>query len=288
MRRVLSSSMVVALLGSAVAQQPQVGARPGPEKLVRAGTMLGAKVMWHPPADGRSAPQPSPSRSEGAARAETAVPRSASEEMLATVANLVVDTVAGNVTMLTLSNGIVLPLGSSHMGTLHPVVWDAAESRFEVVSNAQPRPAPPGGAPTDSGSGTSGREPVTRMLMVDELRNHDVHVEGAEEPFGTLVDVYVRADTGDAEFVTVNRGGILGVGGTTRVVPFDRLHVDVTPERALRIEVGVTAQRLEQAPVLDKSEDIDSPQLQQRARQLFGTAEPSAESDAGDHAPRLR
>lgn len=84
-------------------------------------------------------------------------------------------------------------------------------------------------------------------FRIDELTGSDVR-NLEDERLGTVSDVLIDPDSGDASYVLVARGGFLGIGEEHVAVPWDQLRA--TPGLEL-VVIDSTSAELEEAPTVD-------------------------------------
>jgi sporulation protein YlmC with PRC-barrel domain len=74
-------------------------------------------------------------------------------------------------------------------------------------------------------------------------------VNAAGESLGSIEEIMLHTETGDAAYAVLSFGGFLGIGDKLFAVPWEAMTVDTATER---IVLDVDRERLENAPGFDK------------------------------------
>jgi sporulation protein YlmC with PRC-barrel domain len=86
------------------------------------------------------------------------------------------------------------------------------------------------------------------VLSAGSLKGTKV-VNSAGEDLGSIEEIMLHTDTGDAAYAVLSFGGFLGIGDKLFAVPWRAMTVDTAHER---IVLDVPRERLENAPGFDK------------------------------------
>jgi hypothetical protein len=253
------------ICGQGFAQQkdpanPAVGAVNSPY-YVKASEIIGAKVYWPGvPDKGQSA--------------------------LGEVKDLIVDTGRsfGHGVFAVLSDGEIYTLGTDPLQGVCCLRWDEGAKRFVTEDPAlrdtaaasadkmeRRAAARPDAEPANA---TDTRRVPSRLVMHSGIKGIKVVPQGAQDSFGKLDDLWIDVRRGCVGFMTVSSGGVLGVGDTTRLVPWQVASLERSLDRKEnRLDVRATKESLEAAPKVESKTDINEPTLRANACKHFNCDE---------------
>jgi sporulation protein YlmC with PRC-barrel domain len=99
----------------------------------------------------------------------------------------------------------------------------------------------------------------------------DANVKGTTgEDLGSIDDIIISQD-GQAEYIVLSRGGVLGIGGDLVPVPFDVAQPTKGPEGD--ITLNIDQQTLDQAPTVAENQLEDTAMWEQEVRGYFGDSQ---------------
>lgn len=114
----------------------------------------------------------------------------------------------------------------------------------------------------------------SRLVMLSGIKSIKVMPQSSQDGFGKLDDLWVDVRNGTIGFLTVSSGGVLGVGDTTRVVPWQAASLERSIDRKENhLMVGATKETLEAAPKVETKTDINEPTLRANACKHFSCEE---------------
>jgi sporulation protein YlmC with PRC-barrel domain len=132
-------------------------------------------------------------------------------------------------------------------------------------------------------TGVSGQQQrVSQNLKkADDITGMNVHnLQG--ENLGSIDSVVIDLEQGQVAYAIVSAGGLLGVGGEDRAIPFNALRIDPTQEDVLTLDID--QQRFENAPVVDVDQ-LDR-QRGQEIHQFYGVSPYWEESGMQQRSPQ--
>jgi sporulation protein YlmC with PRC-barrel domain len=105
------------------------------------------------------------------------------------------------------------------------------------------------------------------LKKADDITGMNIHnLQG--ENLGSIDSLVVDIQQGQVAYVIVSAGGVLGVGGEDRAIPFNALQFDPMQEDVLTLDID--QQRFENAPVAEVDQ-LDR-QRGQEIHQFFGVS----------------
>lgn len=120
----------------------------------------------------------------------------------------------------------------------------------------------------------------SRLMMLSGIKGIKVMPQGSQDSFGKLDDLWIDVRNGTVGFVTVSSGGVLGVGDTTRVVPWQAVSLERSVDRKENhVMVRAPKETLEAAPKVESKTDINEPTLRANACKHFGCEETWTDKD---------
>jgi sporulation protein YlmC with PRC-barrel domain len=103
------------------------------------------------------------------------------------------------------------------------------------------------------------------QLSVEKIKSMEVVTQTGEK-IGEIKTVRTDTQTGEITFVTVSKGGVLGIGGEEIAVPFDALQFDQTNGQATLL---VSESKLENAP---QQANMSDAEFQRNLESHYGLA----------------
>jgi sporulation protein YlmC with PRC-barrel domain len=124
------------------------------------------------------------------------------------------------------------------------------------------------GATGTTATGQQQAQAVQQNLKkADDITGMEVHnLQG--ENLGSIDSLVIDVQQGQIAYVIVSAGGVLGVGGEDRAIPFNALRLDPMQEDVLTLDID--QQRFENAPVVDVDQ-LDR-QRGQEIHQFYGVS----------------
>jgi sporulation protein YlmC with PRC-barrel domain len=199
------------------------------------------------------------------------------DEEIGTISDLVVDVQRGKAIYAVVSFGGWLGIDSESVAVpLSALSWDAANDRFTLpVTKDRLEGAPKFDSedwdqfrdknwrertrsafgelpeldqpnaeqPQRPGDSRANRSPYDRYMLSTKLDDAMILGQDGEE-FGAIEDLILDHRSGDIGFVTLETGGVLGIGAETRIVPWEAL----TRRENTRFSVAMNASQVETAP----------------------------------------
>jgi sporulation protein YlmC with PRC-barrel domain len=121
-----------------------------------------------------------------------------------------------------------------------------------------------------TGTGVTGQQQQfgqQNLRTANDITGMDVHnLQG--ENLGSIDSLVIDLQQGQVAYVIVSAGGVLGVGGEDRAIPFNALRIDPTQEDVLTLDID--QQRFENAPVAEVDQ-LDR-QRGQEIHQFYGVS----------------
>jgi len=225
----------------------------------------------------------------------------AKQPTLGEVKDLIVDTGRGfgHRALVVLNDGEIYSLARDPAHGISCLRWDESAKKFAIDDTAlgmrdtaeataerdkaekEKRNA---AARPDLEPAMSTRVP-SRLMLVSGIKGIKVMPQGSQDSFGKLDDLWVDVRNGAIGFVTVSSGGVLGVGDTTRLVPWQAVSLERSVDRKEnQLMVRSPKETLEAAPKVEAKTDINEPTLRANACKHFGCEE--TWTDKGLH-PKL-
>ncbi|MFI4854033.1 MAG: PRC-barrel domain-containing protein [Phycisphaerales bacterium JB065] len=243
-----------------------------------------------------------------------------SGEQLGEISDMVVHFRSGTALYAVVSYGGVAGIGSESVTVpLNMLSWDRAEDRFELDITRDrlhsapkfdpenmslyddetwkakirtsfgkvPQVDPSHNSKGDDRSGTpTGNRNLPGYMLVSDIRGTPLTGKAGEE-IGSVNDVIVDHKTGHLGFLTMETGGVLGIGADTVVVPWEvvrRVQED-------NLRVNLTTTRLEQAPRIqtDRIGDLNNREYAASIYEYYQVEPRRADKDRGtdqDHDRR--
>jgi sporulation protein YlmC with PRC-barrel domain len=119
-------------------------------------------------------------------------------------------------------------------------------------------------------TGTTGQQQAQaqqNLKKADDITGMNIHnLQG--ENLGSIDSLVIDVQQGQIAYVIVSAGGLLGVGGEDRAIPFNALRIDPMQEDVLTLDID--QQRFENAPVVDVDQ-LDR-QRGQEIHQFYGVS----------------
>ncbi len=148
----------------------------------------------------------------------------------------------------------------------------AGEGATDTQSSPGAQSSSPMGSTESSSSdamGTSAQASSSDFQRVSELM--DTNVKGTNgEDLGSVKDVIISSD-GQARYIVLSKGGVLGVGGDLIPIPYDVAQPSKGAEGDFTLNID--QQTLDQAPTVAENELQDSTQWEQEVRGYFGDSQ---------------
>src|SRR5947207_3378726 len=165
-----------------------------------------------------------------------------------------------------------LCVASLALGPLAVGAWAAAQS-----GDTPSKPIPAAGA-----------EQTIHLCKLGDVKDLDLKAEGEKKNVGDIDGLVLDAATGRIRYALVAKGGVLEIGESQHLVPWES--VRVTPknpgvkdkDEGVVARTSLTAEQIKSAPVYKKGETMIDAALEQRIRENAGL---KAEMNAGP-APR--
>ena len=108
----------------------------------------------------------------------------------------------------------------------------------------------------------------------------DFRVVAGNDDLGSCVGLWAEVRTGCLAFASATLGDVLGVGGTTYLVPWSALVIRTEGTKKPQIQIAtMTRKQFEAAPRLEGKNDLANPTFRGRIYQFFGTELPEYEPD---------
>ena len=147
----------------------------------------------------------------------------------------------------------------------------AGEGATDTKSStgAQTSQPPMGSTETPSTDSMSAVESSSEFQRVSELMDANVKGTGGED-LGSIKDVIISSD-GQARYIVLSKGGVLGVGGDLIPVPFDVAQPTKGAEGDYTLNID--QQTIDQAPTVAENELENSTQWEQEVRGYFGESQ---------------
>jgi hypothetical protein len=161
-------------------------------------------------------------------------------------------------------------------------VHDADGSRSNANTGKHDRPAKNarGEAMAREGSTSAPRT----FALASDLDEYAVHTDGEQE-FGNVSEVFLRAHGAPSiAFVVVSSGGVVGIGDTQYLVPYQALSTTKKGEETTW-KLDKTKQEMEGAPEWTKPEKgFADAETQRKARRFYGVTASDDDSDGSQAA----
>jgi hypothetical protein len=239
---------------------------------VKTGDILGAKVYWSTNAADQSKPA------------------------IGEVKDLIVDTGRGlgHGVFAVLSDGEVFTIGRDPLHGVACLRWDEGTKKFTIDDSAPTlRDTADAAADRDKKAVAAARPDLeprmrtpSRLLMYSGVKGVKVLPQGSQDSFGKLDELWVDVRRGCVGFLTVSSGGVLGVGDTTRLVPWQAASVEKSVDRKEnQIHVRASKEALEASPKVEAKTDINEPNLRATACKHFNCDESGSGNPAKDRTP---
>jgi sporulation protein YlmC with PRC-barrel domain len=136
---------------------------------------------------------------------------------------------------------------------------------------------------TTGATGTEGQQAQVgqKLKKADDLTGMNIQNLQGEE-LGSIDSLVIDVEQGQVAYVIVSAGGLLGVGGEDRAIPFNALRIDPTQEDVLTLDID--QQRFENAPVAEVDQ-LDR-QRGQEIHQFYGVSPYWEESGMQQRSPQ--
>jgi len=224
------------------------------------------------------------------------------ETALGEVKDIIVDTNAasGHGSFAVMADGELFTIGTAGMHGVSSLNWDIKTRRFGV-STAMPSKTLGNmsekqmadanwehrrtGIENGNGVSLSLRAP-SRLLMFSGLKGLKVYPEGSKDSFGKVDDVWIDTARGCTGYLVVSSGGVLGVGDTTRLVPWAASTLGRSADmKDNQINIRATREMLEAAPKVDGKSEPNDANLRAHACKTFNCEDPAKSVPSKDIRP---
>ena len=211
--------------------------------------------------------------------------------VLGRIEDLVVHTRSGSV------RGAVISIGGKRAKVeWSALLWEPRESRFVTTMTREQAESLPlfdrkeferstsgGGASVERG-GDGDIAYVPELILASGVG--DCAVMAQTEELGSTDKVFVEQTTGTVALLSVEVGGVLGIGASSYVLPWDALQLVETPE-GKQLRVQKSKESLEAAPKLnDDGADVGDAAFRKKVYAFYGVPAPAFEGRAEDPSPR--
>jgi sporulation protein YlmC with PRC-barrel domain len=192
-----------------------------------------------------------------------------------------------------LSDGELFTVGNDQIHGISCLRWNGASRKF-AVDCSLPGTTPQGkkSAGMERGEAEASADRATanlrdakapsdtgvpsRMLMFSGIKGLKVYPQGSKDSVGKIDDLWIDTSHGCAGYMVVSSGGVLGVGDTTRLIPWAAASI----ERSLdlkdnQVNVRATKEVLEAAPKLEGKYEPNDPTIRAQACKAFGCEDPA-------------
>jgi len=135
------------------------------------------------------------------------------------------------------------------------------------------------------GDGAKEKDKGTPVVATHEVHIYklgevtDLDLKNGDASIGEIDDVIIDSRDGRIAYALVGKGGVMGIGETEHLVPWESIRVEMKDKDKLVGKTSLTAEQIEKAPVYRKSDPIDA-DLEKRARENAGVR-PVSNSDRG-------
>jgi len=218
------------------------------------------------------------------------------EKPLGEVKDLILDTGrgVGHGTFAVLSDGEIYTIGQDHLHGISCLRWDESTKKFLVDDSTSMR-----GVAEATADRAEKKIPVvrpevesatirtpSRLVMYSGIKGVKVIPQGSQDAFGKLDDLWLDVRQGCVGFLTVSSGGVLGVGDTTRLVPWQAAALEKSADRKEnQLHVRANKEALEAAPKVEAKTDVNEPNLRANACKHFNCEETAVKDDRGHIQP---
>jgi hypothetical protein len=100
---------------------------------------------------------------------------------------------------------------------------------------------------TGTGTGTAATPVGAQLLRADRIVGMDVRGSDLDQGLGDVVDLLINVDAGQVLYAMVGSGGFLGIGQTTKAVPWEAMQYSAGDNTLI---LAMTADELQAAPDL--------------------------------------
>jgi hypothetical protein len=182
-----------------------------------------------------------------------------------------------------LSSGDVFCLGQGKgMASLR---WDAADKCFYLEQSGptgmHEAAGAHGGQPatgemhrSDRPAAETTAQAPTGLLLCSTLDELKIFPKGAKDSIGSVGDVVLDVRHGRVGFLTIGTGGVLGVGESARLLPWQAVRLERAPDGAtVQIVANATKEQIESAPEIDEAKYNDG-QLRTNAWKHYNCDDP--------------
>lgn len=215
---------------------------------------------------------------------------------LGEIKDLIVDTGRGfgHGVFAVLNDGEIYTLGKDPLHGVCCLRWDESAKKFSIDESVvgmrdtaeasverdkMDKRSSAAARPDLEPAAARGRGP-SRLVMLSGIKGVKVMPQGSQDSFGKLDDLWVDVRNGAIGFLTVSSGGVLGVGDTTRVVPWQAASLERSVDRKENhLTVRATKETLEAAPKIEAKTDINEPTLRANACKHFNCEETWTDKD---------
>ena len=215
------------------------------------------------------------------------------------IKDIIVDTnsASGHGSFAVSSDGELFTVGSERMPGVACLRWDAKTRRFAldcppmdtIALNASAKRMAEGHAEhrtarADDGMTTLGNaRAASRLMMFSGVKGLKVYPQGSKEAFGKIDDLWIDTTRGCTGFFVVSSGGVLGVGDTSRLVPWVTTSVDRSVDlQDNQANVHATKEVLEAAPRVEGKTEANDTNLRTIACKIFGCEDPAKAAGSKD------
>jgi len=213
------------------------------------------------------------------------------EKPIGEVKDLILDSGSGvgHGTFAVLSDGELYTIGQDHLHGISCLRWDESTKKFTVdSSNSMRGVAEANGDRTEKKVVAARPETETalrtpsRLVMYSGIKGVKVIPQGSQDAFGKLDDLWLDVRHGCVGFLAVSSGGVLGVGDTTRLIPWQATSLEKSADRKEnQLHVRASKETLEAAPKVEAKTDVNEPNLRANAYKHFNCEETAVKDDRG-------
>lgn len=237
------------------------------------------------------------------------------QKTLGSISDLVLDGKSGKIVHAVVAHGGTLGVGKTKTSVAWDALsWDAKNARFTLAMtpealaklpefNPEQLLAGGGGAAADTkatdakgektkqadagaaGAGKTattdaaaqGKHGATTYMLVSKIGSCDVMC--GSDKVGSTGTLFIEPASGASAFVSVSAGGVLGIGDTTYVIPWNALKL-ATPigKDQVQMHLAKAKKDLEAAPKLgDAGADLSQPEFRNKVYEFYGVGRPEFE-----------
>jgi sporulation protein YlmC with PRC-barrel domain len=222
------------------------------------------------------------------------------QKAIGDVKDIIIDTrtALGHGAFAVLSDGELFTLASDRIHGICCLRWDGGKRQFilderpsdtAIAGAGAPRPTKDVAEATgerkepakEPALDTTGRKPApSRLLMWSGIKGLSVYPQGGKDAFGKVEDVWIDTNRGCTGFLVVSSGGVLGVGDTTRLIPWNVATIErPATGKDNQVTINATKEVFEAAPKIEGKTEANDQALRAQACKNFGCDDPAVTGD---------